>query len=67
MKGSVEALLNQGRRLHLDQLVSRAEHIELETENNFFDIFVEACFFKPMTNVWRVNEWKLKGWNTNLL
>jgi len=51
LKGSVEALLNQGRRLHLEKVVTRAEHIELETENNFFDIFVEACFFKPMTNV----------------
>ena len=51
LKGAAEALLNQNRRLYLDQLVRRAEHVELESEINFFDIFVEACFFKPMASV----------------
>ena len=51
LKGAGEALLNQNRRLYLDQLVRRAEHVELESETNFFDIFVEACFFKPMASV----------------
>ncbi|MDA1099717.1 MAG: ASKHA domain-containing protein [Proteobacteria bacterium] len=46
--GAGEALLNTGRRAYLEQLVRRAEHVELESEANFFEIFVEACFFKPM-------------------
>lgn len=48
LQGVSEALLNLDRRQHLEQLVRRAEHVELESEANFFDIFVEACFFKPM-------------------
>ena len=50
LRGAGEALLNTHRRAHLEQLVRRAEHVELESEANFFDIFVEACFFKPMAN-----------------
>ena len=46
--GASEALLNLDRRAHLEELVKRAEHVELESEANFFNIFVEACFFKPM-------------------
>ncbi|MFP6773401.1 MAG: ASKHA domain-containing protein [Alphaproteobacteria bacterium] len=49
LQGVSEALLNTDRRQHLEQLVRRAEHVELESEENFFDIFVEACFFKPMS------------------
>jgi uncharacterized 2Fe-2S/4Fe-4S cluster protein (DUF4445 family) len=48
LQGAGEALLNTDRRAHLEQLVRRAEHVELESEANFFEIFVEACFFKPM-------------------
>jgi uncharacterized 2Fe-2S/4Fe-4S cluster protein (DUF4445 family) len=48
LQGASEALLNTDRRRHLENLVRRAEHVELESEANFFDIFVEACFFKPM-------------------
>ncbi|MBT3533151.1 MAG: DUF4445 domain-containing protein, partial [Rhodospirillaceae bacterium] len=53
LQGAGEALLNQDRRRGLDQLVRRAEHVELESEANFFDIFVEACFFKPMADLKR--------------
>lgn len=48
LQGAGEALLNSRRRADLEQLVRRAEHVELESEADFFDIFVEACFFKPM-------------------
>jgi uncharacterized 2Fe-2S/4Fe-4S cluster protein (DUF4445 family) len=48
LQGAGEALLNTNRRADLEQLVRRAEHVELESEADFFDIFVEACFFKPM-------------------
>ena len=46
--GAAEALLNIHRRKHLEQLVRRAEHVELESEADFFDVFVDACLFKPM-------------------
>jgi len=49
--GASEALLNLGRRLHLAQLVRRAEHVELESEADFFDVFVEGCLFKPMAKI----------------
>lgn len=48
LQGVSEALLNVERRRYLEQLVRRAEHVELESESDFFDIFVDACFFKPM-------------------
>ena len=35
-------------RKELESLVSKIEHIELETTDDFFDIFVEGCMFKPM-------------------
>jgi hypothetical protein len=28
--------------------VRRIEHVELETTSDFFELFVEACQFKPM-------------------
>jgi hypothetical protein len=30
-------------------MARRIEHVELETIPDFFDIFVEGCMFKPMT------------------
>jgi uncharacterized 2Fe-2S/4Fe-4S cluster protein (DUF4445 family) len=51
LQGAGEALLNLDRRAHLEALVRRAEHIELESEADFFDIFVEGCLFKPMANI----------------
>jgi uncharacterized 2Fe-2S/4Fe-4S cluster protein (DUF4445 family) len=49
--GASEALLNQERRKQLAQLVRRAEHVELESEADFFDVFVEGCQFKPMAKI----------------
>ena len=31
-----------------EQKVKNIEHIELETCEDFFEIFVEGCMFKPM-------------------
>ena len=35
-------------RKELESLVNKIEHIELETTDDFFDIFVEGCMFKRM-------------------
>ena len=32
----------------LDALVGRIEHVELETEPDFFDLFVDGCRFEPI-------------------
>jgi uncharacterized 2Fe-2S/4Fe-4S cluster protein (DUF4445 family) len=48
LRGAVALLLSQSRRRTLDSLVSRIEHVELETEADFFDLFVDGCRFVPM-------------------
>ena len=35
-------------RRELESLVSRIEHVSLETHPNFFDYFVEGCQFVPV-------------------
>jgi len=48
LKGARLALLSRRKRAALEALVRGIEHIELETTPDFFEIFVEACQFKPM-------------------
>jgi uncharacterized 2Fe-2S/4Fe-4S cluster protein (DUF4445 family) len=48
VQGAREVLLSKSKRQSIERLVKRIEHIELETTLDFFDIFVEACQFKPM-------------------
>lgn len=48
LQGAREALLSRPTRETIDSLVKQIEHIELETTPDFFEIFVEACQFKPM-------------------
>lgn len=48
VRGARRLLLSQRRRARLERLVRRIEHIELETTPDFFELFVEACQFKPM-------------------
>jgi len=48
VQGAREVLLSQRKRNALEGLVKSVEHIELETMPDFFEIFVEACQFKPM-------------------
>ena len=48
IEGATLALLSTHRRRELEEIVSRIEHIELETDPDFFDHFVEGCQFKPI-------------------
>ena len=51
VQGAREILLSHSRRRELESLVKDIEHIELETTPDFFEVFVEACQFKPMPGV----------------
>ena len=51
VQGAREILLSRSQRESINELVRNIEHIELETTPDFFDIFVEACQFKPMPKV----------------
>ena len=46
--GARALLLSRGRRAALDNLVRRIEHVELETEPDFFDLFTDGCLFEPI-------------------
>jgi uncharacterized 2Fe-2S/4Fe-4S cluster protein (DUF4445 family) len=48
LRGARELLLSQTARSRLERLVGRIEHFELETTDDFFDLFVDGCQFKPL-------------------
>jgi len=48
LEGARQLVLDSERRKRLERLVERIEHIELETTGDFFEVFTEACQFKPM-------------------
>jgi uncharacterized 2Fe-2S/4Fe-4S cluster protein (DUF4445 family) len=48
LQGAKETLLSRRKRLSIEGLVRRIEHVELETSPDFFEVFVEGCQFKPM-------------------
>jgi uncharacterized 2Fe-2S/4Fe-4S cluster protein (DUF4445 family) len=48
LEGACRMLLSRRARESAERLVRRIRHVELETTPDFFDIFVEACQFKPM-------------------
>jgi uncharacterized 2Fe-2S/4Fe-4S cluster protein (DUF4445 family) len=48
LHGAAELLLSQRRRDSLDALIGRIEHVELETEADFFELFVDGCRFVPI-------------------
>lgn len=48
LEGATVMLINAGMRGVAEEMVSRVEHIELETTPDFFDIFVDGCMFDPM-------------------
>jgi uncharacterized 2Fe-2S/4Fe-4S cluster protein (DUF4445 family) len=47
IEGATLALLSASRRDQLEALVRRAVHVELETDEQFFDHFVDGCQFRP--------------------
>ena len=48
LRGAAALLLSTSRRDALDALVRRIEHVELETELDFFELFVDGCRFVPL-------------------
>ncbi len=48
LQGAKELLLSERKRKLAETIVRRIEHVELETQPDFFDLFVEGCQFKPM-------------------
>ena len=48
IRGARSLLLSRDRRQAIEDLVRVIEHLELETTPDFFELFVEACEFKPM-------------------
>ena len=47
LQGATIMLTNATKRQNIEQLATQINHIELETNPNFFDHFVEGCQFKP--------------------
>ena len=48
LRGAAGLLLSARRRAVLDGLIGRIEHVELETEEDFFELFVDGCRFVPI-------------------
>jgi uncharacterized 2Fe-2S/4Fe-4S cluster protein (DUF4445 family) len=48
LQGAKRLLLSASARRHLAALIPKIEHIELETTPDFFELFVDACQFKPL-------------------
>ncbi len=46
--GARALLLSRQRRASLEALVRRIEHVELESEPDFFDLFTDGCLFEPI-------------------
>ncbi|HPC44076.1 MAG TPA: ASKHA domain-containing protein [Candidatus Latescibacteria bacterium] len=48
LEGAAQMLINKGLRERIEQVVLTIEHIELEREPDFFDMYVEGCLLEPM-------------------
>jgi uncharacterized 2Fe-2S/4Fe-4S cluster protein (DUF4445 family) len=46
--GARALLLSRRRLAALDALTRRIEHVELESEADFFDLFTDGCLFEPI-------------------
>ena len=46
--GARALLLSRRRRAELEALVQRIEHVELEAEPDFLDLFTDGCLFEPI-------------------
>ena len=50
IEGATRALCSLSARENLESLVRNIRHVELETDEQFFDHFVEGCQFIPIRN-----------------
>jgi len=48
LEGATQMLLSARLRSQIEQICKNIEHIELETTEDFFDLFVDGCQFNPM-------------------
>ena len=48
LRGASMLLLSRTQREKLDALIESIEHVELETEADFFELFVDGCQFMPL-------------------
>jgi uncharacterized 2Fe-2S/4Fe-4S cluster protein (DUF4445 family) len=49
VRGAKALLLSRGARARLGARVARIEHVELEDEPDFFELFVDGCRFEPLS------------------
>ena len=47
--GAKAFLLSRRRRAELESAVRRIDHVELESEPDFFDLFTDGCMFEPIS------------------
>ncbi len=50
LEGATIMLVSGRMRRLAEEMASRVEHVELETTEDFFELFVEGCMFKPMVS-----------------
>ena len=48
LNGAIIYLVNIDERTKIESIVNSIKHVELETDENFFDHFVEGCQFKEL-------------------
>jgi uncharacterized 2Fe-2S/4Fe-4S cluster protein (DUF4445 family) len=48
LRGARELLLSASARTQLESVIRSVEHMELETTQDFFELFVDGCQFKPL-------------------
>lgn len=48
LAGAAQMLVNYRLRKTLEEVVKTIEHVELESEPDFFDIYVSGCMLEPM-------------------
>ncbi len=48
IRGARALLLSRRRREELERMLARVEHVALEAEPDFFDLFVDGCRFDPV-------------------
>ena len=48
VRGAKALLLSRAARARLAARVARIEHVELEAEPDFFELFVDGCRFEPL-------------------